>query len=59
MESPRDFVKTFERSMAYLGLEYVDLLALHGINHRGLLKWALQSFAGITTGMSPGFGKSA
>src|SRR5436190_15344802 len=42
MASAKDFLKTFQRSMKYLRLDYVDLLAMHGINHRGLLKWALQ-----------------
>src|SRR4051812_8170144 len=41
-ENPKDFLKTFDRSMNYLRLDHVDLLALHGINHRGFLKWALQ-----------------
>src|SRR5947209_1750460 len=42
MESAKDFLETFDRSMEYLGLEHVDLLALHGINHRELLHWALK-----------------
>ena len=42
MASARQFLKTFDLSMKYLGLEHVDLLALHGINHRELLRWALQ-----------------
>src|SRR3954463_11632336 len=42
LEDPAEFLRTFETSMKYLGLDHVDLLALHGINHRGLLKWALQ-----------------
>src|SRR6185436_3568674 len=37
-----DFLKTFDRSMQYLRLDYVDLLALHGVNHRDFLKWSLQ-----------------
>ena len=32
--SPKEFLKTFNRSMDYLGLEHVDLLSLHGINNR-------------------------
>src|SRR5260221_3016511 len=28
--------------MKYLGLQYIDLFSLHGINHRELLRWALQ-----------------
>ncbi len=31
----REFRDTFETSMRYLGLEYVDLLSIHGINHLG------------------------
>ncbi|MDX6765847.1 MAG: aldo/keto reductase [Candidatus Methylacidiphilales bacterium] len=34
---PKEFLATFEKSMAYLGLEYVDLLSFHGINNRELL----------------------
>lgn len=37
-----EFLKTFETSMNYLRLDYVDLLALHGINHRQHLDWSLR-----------------
>ena len=37
-----EFLKTFETSMNYLKLEQVDLLALHGLNNRETLDWALQ-----------------
>jgi predicted aldo/keto reductase-like oxidoreductase len=40
--SAREFLKTFDTSMKYLGLEYVDLLALHGVNNRELLDHALK-----------------
>jgi predicted aldo/keto reductase-like oxidoreductase len=40
--SPEDFVRTFERSLRKLRLEYVDLLALHGINNRQHVDWALR-----------------
>src|SRR5437763_2535026 len=39
--SATTFLRTFETSMKYLKLEYVDLLALHGINNRQLLTYAL------------------
>jgi uncharacterized protein len=42
MPSARDFRRTFDVSMRYLGLDYVDLLSLHGINHRGHLEDALK-----------------
>lgn len=42
MPNARDFRKTFEKSMDYLGLEYVDLLSLHGVNHRGHLHDSLK-----------------
>jgi uncharacterized protein len=32
-----EFLKTFDRSLELLGLEYVDLLAVHGINNDQLL----------------------
>jgi len=41
-ENADDFLKTFDTSMRYLGLEHVDLLALHGINNRQLMHWALR-----------------
>src|SRR4051812_16078237 len=42
MPNTQDFIKTFETSMAYLKLDYVDLLSIHGINHRGHLQDALK-----------------
>jgi len=38
---PRQFLETFETSMRYLQLDYVDLLGLHGINNREVLNWSL------------------
>jgi uncharacterized protein len=40
--SAEQFVKTFERSMSCLRLDYVDLLALHGVNNRQFLDWSLR-----------------
>ena len=40
--SAKTFRRTFETSMNYLKLDHVDLLALHGINNRQLLQYALQ-----------------
>ena len=42
MASAEEFLKTFDRSMDYLGLDHVDLLSLHGINNRQLLEWSLR-----------------
>jgi len=39
---PKEFVKTFDRSLKYLGLDHVDLLGLHGINNRELLEYSLR-----------------
>ena len=39
--SADEFRRTFDRSMKYLRLDYVDLLSLHGINNRQLLEWSL------------------
>lgn len=38
----RAFLEVFETSMRNLGLDYVDLLALHGVNNRELLDWSLR-----------------
>ncbi len=38
----KEFLETFETSMKYLKLDYVDLLSLHGINNRELLEWSLK-----------------
>ncbi len=35
-EDPKEFLKTFEKSMDYLKLDYVDLLSFHGINTQEL-----------------------
>ncbi len=35
-EDPNKFLETFNKSMDYLQLEYVDLLAFHGVNNREL-----------------------
>ena len=42
MASAEEFLKTFDKSMDYLRLDYVDLLSLHGINNRQFLEWSLQ-----------------
>jgi len=39
---PAEFLKTFDESMSYLKLDYVDLLSLHGINDRQLMHWSLR-----------------
>ena len=38
---PKVFLETFEKSMAYLKLEYVDLLSFHGVNNQETLDWAV------------------
>jgi predicted aldo/keto reductase-like oxidoreductase len=38
----REFLDTFNKSMAYLKLDHVDLLSLHGSNNRQLLDWSLR-----------------
>jgi uncharacterized protein len=40
--SQQEFLHTFERSMKRLKLDYVDLLALHGVNNRQMLDWSLK-----------------
>ncbi len=42
MERTEDFLRTFDKSMSYLGLDYVDLFSLHGINNRQFLDWSLR-----------------
>jgi predicted aldo/keto reductase-like oxidoreductase len=37
-----EFLRTFDTSLKYLRLDYVDLLALHGINNRELLDYSLK-----------------
>jgi len=39
---PAEFRRTFDKSRAYLRLEHVELLALHGINNAQLLDWSLR-----------------
>jgi predicted aldo/keto reductase-like oxidoreductase len=42
MASTDDFLRTFDRSMKYLRLDYVDLLSLHGINNRQFQEHSLR-----------------
>ncbi|BAU14060.1 aldo/keto reductase [Leptolyngbya sp. NIES-3755] len=42
MADPKAFQKTFEKSLSYLKLDYVDLLGLHGINNEETLSDALR-----------------
>lgn len=37
-----EFRRTFDRSLKYLRLDYVDLLSLHGVNNRQFLQWSLR-----------------
>lgn len=37
---PQEFLATFEKSMAYLKLDYVDLLSLHGINNQEIWNYS-------------------
>ncbi|BAY62117.1 aldo/keto reductase [Calothrix brevissima NIES-22] len=39
---PQEFRETFERSLNYLQLDYVDLLGLHGINHDESLDYSIR-----------------
>jgi len=39
---PQEFLATFEKSMAYLKLDYVDLFSIHGINNQELLDLTLR-----------------
>jgi len=39
---PEEFLQLFEKSLKNLDLEYVDLLALHGINNKETLEWAVR-----------------
>jgi predicted aldo/keto reductase-like oxidoreductase len=41
-DNPKEFLSIFETSMKYLKLDHVDLLALHGVNNRDLLRYALK-----------------
>lgn len=39
---PKLFLERFETSLRYLGLDYVDLLSLHGVNDEQTLEWSVQ-----------------
>lgn len=41
-QNPEDFLRNFDKSLKYLRLDYVDLLALHGINNDQLLDWSIR-----------------
>lgn len=39
---PKVFLENFEKSMAYLKTDYVDLFSFHGINNHEILDWVLR-----------------
>lgn len=39
---PTEFLKTFDRCLSNLRLDYVDLLGIHGINTPELLEWSVR-----------------
>jgi predicted aldo/keto reductase-like oxidoreductase len=41
-DDPAEFVANFGKSMDYLQLDHVDLLSIHGINHRDLLEQTMR-----------------
>jgi predicted aldo/keto reductase-like oxidoreductase len=41
-DNPEQFRQTFEQSFDFLGLKYVDLLGLHGINTPQILDWCVR-----------------
>lgn len=41
-DTAEEFIRTFETSLGHLGLEYVDLLGIHGINNDALLAQTLR-----------------
>ena len=41
-EKAENFLKTFDKSMNTLGLDYVDLLSIHGVNNEQLLDFTIK-----------------
>jgi predicted aldo/keto reductase-like oxidoreductase len=41
-EDPAEFLRTFEQSMEYLQLDYVDLFSIHGLNNEETLTQAIR-----------------
>lgn len=39
---PKKFLENFEKSLAYLNVDYVDLFSFHGINNAETLDWTLR-----------------
>ncbi|MBI9019864.1 MAG: aldo/keto reductase [Verrucomicrobia bacterium] len=46
-DTPAEFLEAFETSMAALQLDYVDLLAIHGINNEETLQQAIKSMPAL------------
>ncbi len=40
---PAEFLKTFEKSLALLGLDHVDLFSFHGLSDRETFDWTLRA----------------
>jgi hypothetical protein len=52
--NPKDFRKTFEKSLSNLRLAYVDLLGLHGINTDKILVWSIRPEGRMEVAHGPG-----
>ncbi|MBC8207176.1 MAG: aldo/keto reductase [Kiritimatiellales bacterium] len=46
-DSPEKFIETFEKSIGLLGLEYVDLLAIHGVNDEATFEQAKKCYPAV------------
>jgi len=46
-DTPAEFIETFETSIGCLGLDHVDLLAIHGINNEATFEQALKTLPAL------------
>jgi predicted aldo/keto reductase-like oxidoreductase len=46
-DTPAEFLETFETSIGLLGLDYVDLLSIHGINNEETFRQALKNLPAL------------
>ena len=39
---PKKFLETFEKSMSYLNVDYIDLFSFHGLNNQETIDWTVR-----------------
>ncbi|OGG99152.1 MAG: aldo/keto reductase [Candidatus Lambdaproteobacteria bacterium RIFOXYD1_FULL_56_27] len=51
-QKPDEFLRRFDQSLTYLGVDFVDLLSIHGLNDQEQIRWTLQKGGALEKALS-------